>query len=208
MYWAFAVAMETIVPCYLSLEHKHAPASNVIPFQMRKRWSSRLCIYTHTHIILCTKNCVLFLWDSSSCSIPVCKRAGEREEAFRGGETPKPSEIEGRSVDYKMESACLRIIAFSRETSVISLSHPSKPLVCRCLERTVEESSEKYRDKILILYDWASWGIHVICCWFKIENLNFSLTFIAQILGDRLINSQICQPTLFWWPLTHSADYK
>lgn len=141
MYWAFAVAMETIVPCYLSLEHKHAPASNVIPFHMWESSEEKMehTLHTHTHHSVC-KNGVLFLWDSSACSIPVCKWAGEREEVFRGGETPrllpppKPSEIEGGSVDYKMESACLRIIAFSRETSVISLSSfkaASLPVSCK-----------------------------------------------------------------------------
>lgn len=36
MYWAPAVAMETAVPSYLSLEHKQALASNVIPVNMRE----------------------------------------------------------------------------------------------------------------------------------------------------------------------------
>lgn len=36
MYWALAVAMETAVPSYLSLEHKQALASNVIPVNMRE----------------------------------------------------------------------------------------------------------------------------------------------------------------------------
>lgn len=36
MYWTWAVAMETAVPSYLSLGHKQALASNVIPVNMRE----------------------------------------------------------------------------------------------------------------------------------------------------------------------------
>lgn len=88
MYWAFAVAMETIVPCYLSLEHKHAPASNVIPFHMWESSEEKMehTLHTHTHNSVC-KNGVLFLWDSSACSIPVCKWAGERGGLQGRGDT-------------------------------------------------------------------------------------------------------------------------
>lgn len=51
------------------------------------------------------------------------KGAGESGGCSGEGILPprNPSEIEGGSVDYKMESACLRIIAFSGEATVISL---------------------------------------------------------------------------------------